>query len=111
MTNPASTISKSKHPTAEQLFDEVSWMGERLVEARTAIGAAPLSVTYLDSNGNERSKTNPAYEAYIALFNAFVRGANALDAVLADAAPEAAAAKLSLDSLRVMVGDKLKVAK
>ena len=111
MPKPTENVDTLRHPKAEQLYDEVAFMAARLEEARAAIGTAPLVTVYLDSNGNERSKTNPAYESYIALFNAFLRGMSALDAILEEAPPTSGAARMSLDSLRVMVNDKLKAAK
>lgn len=110
MPKPTENVDKAKHPKAEQLYDEVAFMGARLKEARKGIGTSPLVVTYLDSNGNERTKTNPAYEAYISLFNAFVRGMTSLDAILEEAPPTSGSAKMTLDNLRLMVGG-LKVAK
>lgn len=111
MPKPTERVDTTKHPKAEQLYDEVAFMAARLREARKAIGTAPLSVTYIDSHGNERTKTNPAYEAYIALFNAFVRGMTALDAILEEAPPTSAGARMTLDSLRVMVNQRNKIAK
>lgn len=64
--------------TAEQLHDEVEWMAARLTEARQAIGNAPLVVKYLDTNGNERQKTNPAYEAYGSLLRSYMAAVKAL---------------------------------
>ena len=109
MPNPASRLSKAKHPTAEQLYDEVAWMGQRLIEAREAIGDAPLVVTYLDTNGNERQKTNPAYDAYNALFSTFLKGARALEDMLTAAPEQSGDAKAALERLKVTVGDKFKV--
>lgn len=106
MANPASSVPKDKHPTAEQLYDEVAWMGAKLIETRASIADAPLVVTYLDTNGNERQKTNPVFDAYESLFNAFLRGAQALDRILDEAEPEQAEAKMTLADLRVMVNRK-----
>lgn len=103
MPNPASTVPKDKHPQAEQLYTEVCWVADRLMEARDAIADAPLVVKYLDTNGNERTKTNPAYEAYNALFSTFIKGCRALDDMLADAGPTGEGAKLTLDNLKMMV--------
>lgn len=111
MPNLASSVPKDKHPQAEQLYTEVNWMAKRLVEARKAIGDAPLVVAYLDTNGNERTKTNPAYEAYNSLFSTFIKGCRALDDMLADAGPAGEGAKLTLDNLKLMVNKPTKVAK
>ena len=111
MAKPTENVDSSKHPKAEQLYDEVAFMAARLKDARKAIGTAPLTIVYYDSNGNERSKPNPLYESYITLFNAFVRGMTALDNILAEAPPTTPAAKMTLDNMRLMVGDKLKAAR
>ena len=107
MANPASSVPKDKHPTAEQLYDEVAWMGAKLIETRASIGDAPLVVTYLDTNGNERQKTNPAFEAYNSLLSSFIKAANALDSMLADA--EDAPAANALEALRAKMGDKYRL--
>ena len=111
MSNPAAAVPKDRHPYAVQLFDEVSWMADRLIEARAAIGDAPLVVNYLDTNGNERTKTNPAYDAYNSLFSAFVKGSRALDEMLEDADSTTAEARMTLDNLKLMVGEKLRAAR
>lgn len=103
MPNPASTLSKDKHPTAEQLYDEVRWIGQRLLEAREAIGTAPLVVTYLDTNGNERQKTNPAYDAYNALLSSYLKAGRALEEMLADPQAGTSDGDFSLDSILVTV--------
>ena len=105
MPNLASKVPKDKHPAAEQLYTEVNWMGKRLIEMRHAIGDAPLVVTYLDTNGNERTKTNPALDAYNSLFSSFIKGAKALDDMLAESEPASNDAKLSLDQLMVRVNE------
>ena len=111
MPKPTENVDTLRHPKAEQLYDEVAFMAARLRDARKAMGTSPLVVAYIDSNGNERTKANPAYDAYISLFNAFVRGMTSLDAILAENPPESPSAKMTLDNLRLMVNDKLKVAK
>lgn len=103
MSNIASKVSKAKHPNAEQLCTEVNWMAKRLVEARHTIGDEPLVVKYIDTNGNERTKTNPAYDAYNSLFSSYLKGAKALDEMLADAGGYEANPKLALDNVMVLV--------
>lgn len=110
MRNPASNVPKDKHPTAEQLFDEVTWIAKKLIEARDALEDAPLVVTYLDTNGNERQKPNPSYEAYNSLLASFIKASRALDDMLNEVVPESRGAKIALDDVMVMV-NKAKVAK
>lgn len=109
MPNPASTLSKDKHPTAEQLFEEVAWMGQRLLEARETIGTAPLVVTYYDTNGNERQKTNPVYDAYNALLSSYLKAGRALEEMLADPQAGGEPVDFSLDSI-VLTVNPLKAA-
>ena len=101
MPNPASALPKDKHPTAEQLYDEVAWMAAKLVEARDTIGDAPLVVTYLDTNGNERQKTNPAYDAYNSLLSSYLKAGRALEEMLDDPNIGGEPTEFDLDSIKI----------
>lgn len=104
-------VDKAKHPMADQLAEEVTWQAKRLAEARALIKDASIVIAYDNGGGQQGIRKNPAYEAYAQLFNAFVRGMAALDAVLEGAEPEDAGGRMTLDNLRLMVGEKLKAAK
>jgi len=102
-------VSSQKHPMAQQLMDECEWMADRLTEARELIGSQPIIVDYDNGGGQSGTRRNPAYDAYNALFASFVKGMNALDAVIADGTECSSEARATLDRLRVTVGDKFKV--
>lgn len=93
----------------DQLTDEVEWMAARLREARADIADAPLVVKYLDTNGNERVKTNPAYDSYAMLLSAFIKAARA-KAELTGEEPDISPEEFTLDSISVVV-NPLKVAR
>jgi len=104
-------VDKTAHPLAADLEAEVLWQAERLREARALIKDAPIVMAYDNGGGQKGIRKNPMFEAYAQLFNAFVRGMQALDQVLEGAAPTSEGARMKLDNLRVMVSDRLKVAK
>ena len=104
-------VDKGRHPYAETLEREVEWMAQRLEQARAVIADSSILIAYDNGGGQKGVRKNPGYEAYAQLFNAFVRGMQALDQVLEGAAPTSEGARMTLDNLRVMVSDRLKVAK
>lgn len=104
-------VNKAAHPMAAELEAEVIWQAARLAEARALIKNAPIVIAYDNGGGQKGIRKNPGYEAYAQLFNAFVRGMQALDGILDGAEPTSAGARMTLDNLRLMVNDKLKVAK
>lgn len=104
-------VDKQKHPYAETLENEVRWQAERLVQARQVIADSSILIAYDNGGGQKGVRRNPGYEAYSQLFNTFVSGMRALDALLAETPPESKEAKMTLDNLRLMVADQLKVAK
>ncbi len=104
-------VDKAKHPYADELAAELEWQAGKLKEARAMIKGASVVIAYDNGGGQTGIRKNPAFEAYAQLFGAFVRGMTALDAILEGAEPESAAGKMTLDNLRLMVGDKLKAAK
>lgn len=104
-------VDKNRHPYAETLEREVAWMAQRLEQSRAVIADSSILIAYDNGGGQKGVRKNPGYEAYAQLFNAFVRGMQALDQVLENAAPTTPAAKMTLDNMRLMVGDKLKAAR
>ena len=82
----------------DQLRQEAAWMAAKLTETRATIADAPLVTVYTDSNGNERSKPNPAYTAYEALLGSFLKTVKAIEE--AGEEPELPA-EFSLDSIKV----------
>ena len=83
-----------------QLREEAAWMAAKLAETRGSIADAPLVTVYTDSNGNERSKPNPAYTAYEALLASFLKAVRAIEE--AGEEPDLPA-EFNLDSIRVTV--------
>ena len=104
-------VNKTAHPMAAELEAEVTWQAARLAEARALIKNAPIIISYDNGGGQKGIRKNPAYEAYAQLFASFVKGMAALDDLLAETPPESKEAKMTLDNLRLMVADQLKVAK
>lgn len=86
---------------AAQVLAEAEWIASKLVEAREALKDAPLVVNYLDTNGNERQKSNPAYDAYVSLLNAFLKAIRALEDLPMDT--NSGETEVTLDSIRVLV--------
>ena len=84
----------------DQLRQEAAWMAAKLTETREIIADEPLVTVYTDSNGNERSKPNPAYTAYEALLGSFLKAVKAIEEAGEDAELPA---EFSLDSIRVTV--------
>lgn len=111
MAGVTERVDKQKHPFADQLAEELEWQAARLKEARALIKNASVIISYDNGGGQTGIRKNPAYEAYTQLFGAFCKGMAALDEVLDGAEPESTAAKMTLDNLRLMVGDKMRVAK
>ena len=84
----------------DQLRQEAAWMAAKLTETREIIADEPLVTVYTDSNGNERSKPNPAYTAYEALLASFIKALRAL----AEAGDEPELPEdFNLDSIRITV--------
>lgn len=104
-------VDKGHHPYADTLEREVEWMAHRLEQARAVIADSSILIAYDNGGGQKGIRKNPAYEAYAQLFAAFVKGMSALDDLLAETPPESKEAKMTLDNLRLMVADKMKVAK
>lgn len=104
-------VNKARHPYAETLEREVAWMAQRLEQSRAVIADSSILIAYDNGGGQKGVRKNPGYEAYAQLFNAFVRGMQALDQVLENAQPTTPAAVMSLESLRVQVSDRLKAAR
>ena len=96
-------VDKQKHPYAETLENEVRWQAERLVQARQVIAESSILIAYDNGGGQKGVRRNPGYEAYSQLFNTFVSGMRALDALLEDAEPTTEGARMTLADLRVMV--------
>lgn len=111
MAGICENVDKRKHPLADQLAEEVTWQAKRLAEARALIKDSSIIISYDNGGGQKGIRKNPAYEAYAQLFAAFVKGMAALDDLLAETPPESKEAKMTLDNLRLMVADQLKVAK
>lgn len=58
---------------AMEICEQLAFMQDRLEESRRAMAGMPLIMAYKDSNGNPRTKENPAFSAYNSLMRNYCR--------------------------------------
>ena len=62
----------------EELVEQLDFLRVQLAESRIRLDGEPLSVSYTDSRGNTRTKTNPAYEAHASMLRTYITALDAL---------------------------------
>lgn len=67
---------------AAELTEQLLFLEKKLKETRRALSNATLVIEYYDSQGQRRTKANPAFDAYNSLLNSFIKALGELRALL-----------------------------
>lgn len=78
-------LSEPYRERAVELFNQLMFMEGRLVESREQMANMPLIIAYKDTNGNTRTKENPAFSAYNSLMRNYISTLSAFRELVGDA--------------------------
>ena len=67
---------------AAELTEQLLFLEKKLKETRRALADAPLVIEYRDTQGQKRTKANPAFDAYNSLLGSFIKALGELRSLL-----------------------------
>lgn len=76
------SVAGELNPHAVELAEQLVFMEKKLKETRRELKNAPISIEYFDTNGQTRTKANPAFDAYNHLLNSFIKALSELRSIL-----------------------------